>query len=91
MVSSVDLEVERVLRQFLTRQTSGTGFLGEESGAVDPDADMRWVLDPVDGTANLVRGVPLYALSLGLLRGDRAVAGVVSLPGMRRRYWATEG
>lgn len=92
MVSSVDLEIEREVAAFVAERTPGIGFLGEEGGlAMSGGQGLRWVLDPVDGTANFVRGLPLCGISLGLLDGDRAVAGVVSLPRLGLRYWGSDG
>jgi myo-inositol-1(or 4)-monophosphatase len=93
MVSSADLEIERAVGEFLAERTPGTGFLGEEGGLTGPatESGLQWVLDPVDGTANFVRGLPLCAISLGLLAGDRAIGGVVSLPRLGLRYWGSEG
>lgn len=91
MASEVDFAVERAVREYLRRRTPRIGFVGEEEGALDPDAELVWVLDPVDGTVNFVHGLPLVAVSLGLLRGGRPVLGVIDLPLLGQRYWAVEG
>ncbi|MFC7384076.1 inositol monophosphatase family protein [Sphaerisporangium rhizosphaerae] len=70
------------------------GFLGEEEAAGtgwEPGAGLRWVLDPVDGTVNFVHGLPLCAVSLGLVRGDVPVLGIIELPFLGSRYAAAEG
>ncbi|MFC8236832.1 inositol monophosphatase family protein [Streptomyces sp. NPDC057284] len=92
MVSSLDLAVEDRVRCFLRHETPEIGFLGEELGgeAVD-SAELTWALDPVDGTANLVHGLPLCAVSLGLFQGDRSVLGVIDLPFLGQRFRAAEG
>jgi histidinol-phosphatase len=51
----------------------------------------RWIVDPIDGTANYVRGVPVWATLIGLAVEDKVVASVVSAPALRRRWWAAEG
>lgn len=91
MVSEVDLAVERAVRDFLTDRTPDIRFLGEENGVSGTGDDLLWALDPIDGTANFVRGLPLCAISLGLARRDRAVLGVIDLPFLDSRYTATEG
>jgi len=86
----MDFIVERAVRDFLHKQTPTIAFLGEEEGPEDNGAESLWVLDPVDGTANLVHGVPLCGISLGLLQEGRPVLGVIDLPFLGSRYWAVE-
>ncbi|GAA4565676.1 inositol monophosphatase family protein [Micromonospora coerulea] len=90
LVSEVDYAIERDLRSFLRNATPGIAFLGEEEG-VSGTGELQWTLDPVDGTINFVRGIPLCGISLGLLHGVRPVLGVVDLPFLGARYWAAEG
>lgn len=92
VVSDVDLAIERRLRDFLQDRTPDIGFLGEEDGAAPwGDGQLVWALDPVDGTVNFVRSMPLCAVSLALLDGDRPVLGVIDLPFLGARYHAIEG
>ncbi|MEV0805322.1 inositol monophosphatase family protein [Micromonospora sp. NPDC050200] len=88
--SQLDYEVEREVHAFLRDATPEIGFLGEEDG-VHGAGEMQWVLDPIDGTANFVRGIPLCAVSLGLLHDDAAVLGVIELPFLGNRYAAAHG
>ena len=90
MASEVDVTVEREVRAFLRDRTPEIGFLGEEEGASGGDARLVWTLDPIDGTANFVRGIPLCAVSLGLVDDGRPVLGVIDLPFLGRRYYAAE-
>jgi histidinol-phosphatase len=64
--------------------------MGEEFGTTG-HGPRRWVLDPIDGTKNFVRGVPVWATLIGLLDGDDPVMGVVSAPALGRRWWAARG
>jgi myo-inositol-1(or 4)-monophosphatase len=91
MVSELDQAVEDAVRMFLSRVTPGIGLLGEEQGTTGPDSHLRWLLDPIDGTANLLHGIPLCAVSLALVAGDRPVLGVIDLPFLDSRYTATAG
>jgi myo-inositol-1(or 4)-monophosphatase len=92
VVSDVDLAIERRLRELLRDRTPEIGFLGEEDGAAPwGDGQLVWALDPVDGTVNFVRNVPLCAVSLALLDGGRPVLGVIDLPFLGARYHAIEG
>lgn len=88
-VTAVDLAVERELRGALRAAASGIGFLGEETGRNGTQA-AYWVLDPVDGTVNLAQGLPLCAVSLGLIAEGRAQLAAVDLPFLGLRYTAVE-
>jgi myo-inositol-1(or 4)-monophosphatase len=90
--TEVDYAVERAVREFLLAEAPEVGFLGEEDGRFGADdAELMWALDPVDGTVNFMHGIPLCAVSLGLVRGDRSVLGVIDLPFLDVRYSAVEG
>ncbi|MFI1394576.1 inositol monophosphatase family protein [Streptomyces sp. NPDC020681] len=91
MVSELDYAVEEQVRSFLLKETPEIGFLGEESGGSGIGGNLTWALDPVDGTANIVNGLPLCAVSLGLVENDRSVLGVIDLPFLGQRYRAAEG
>ncbi|MFF7115620.1 inositol monophosphatase family protein [Streptomyces albogriseolus] len=92
MVTNIDLAVEDRVRTFLDRETPDIGFYGEEGGdAGATGRPLTWVLDPVDGTANLTHGIKLCGVSLGLVQGQEAVAGVIDLPFLDERYSAGRG
>ncbi|MEU8420313.1 histidinol-phosphatase [Micromonospora sp. NPDC048835] len=92
-VSDADTAVEREIRALLAEHRPADGLLGEEYGA-QPSADQngrRWIIDPIDGTKNFVRGVPVWATLIALYDGDRPAVGVVSAPALGRRWWASAG
>jgi len=89
-VSDADRAVEESLRRRLADARPDDAVWGEEFG-LSGDARRRWVIDPIDGTKNYVRGVPVWATLIGLLDGDEAVLGVVSAPALGRRWWAARG
>src|SRR5262249_36981988 len=92
IVSEVDLQIERRVREHLRRRTPDIGFLGEEDGqAAWGDDQLSWTLDPVDGTVNFVRNMPLCAVSLALIERGQPVLGVIELPFLGSRYHALEG
>ncbi|MFF7705444.1 inositol monophosphatase family protein [Streptomyces lydicus] len=91
MVSELDLAIEDHVRSFLSSETPEIGFLGEEQGGRSSESDLTWSLDPIDGTANLVSGLPLCGVSLGLIERGTAVLGVIDLPFLQERYRAAEG
>jgi myo-inositol-1(or 4)-monophosphatase len=90
MVTELDITIERAVRTHLQQATPDIQILGEEEG-VTGEGDLLWALDPIDGTANLVHGIPLCGISLGLIRQGRPVLGVIDLPFLNSRYMAVEG
>ncbi len=91
MVSDLDIAIERTVRGFLADATPGVGFLGEEEGAAGAQTGLRWILDPIDGTANFVAGIPLFAVSLALIDDDQPLLGVVDIPVLGERFTAIHG
>ncbi len=89
-VSEADRAVELALRDELAAHRPADSVLGEEYGT-EGDAPRRWILDPIDGTKNYVRGVPVWATLIALLEGDQVTVGVVSAPALARRWWAGTG
>src|ERR1700693_3132183 len=85
-VTDADRSTEQALRDALERLRPGQEIVGEEFGG-DAQGDGRWILDPIDGTVNYANGVPVWASLIALMRGDRAVCGVVSAPALGRRWW----
>ncbi|MER5453364.1 histidinol-phosphatase [Micromonospora sp. NPDC002389] len=90
-VSDADTAVERAIRALLTEHRPDDGLLGEEYGASPAAGTRQWVVDPIDGTKNFVRGVPVWATLIALLEDGRPVAGLVSAPALGRRWWAATG
>jgi histidinol-phosphatase len=91
-VTEADRGVEEAIRERLAAVRPGDAVLGEEFGGEDrPGGGRRWIIDPIDGTKNYVRGIPVWATLLALEAGDELVLGVVSAPALRRRWWASSG
>ncbi len=91
-VSDADTAAEAVMRALLAEARPHHAVLGEEEGLVGPeDSPWRWVLDPIDATANFVRGIPAYATLIALMHDDTVTVGVVSAPALGRRWWAARG
>ncbi|GLU46739.1 histidinol-phosphatase [Nocardiopsis ansamitocini] len=89
-VTEADRLVEETLRNVLSRSRPRDAVIGEEYGNTG-NSSRCWVLDPIDGTKNYVRGVPVWATLIALLENERPVVGVVSAPALQRRWWAAEG
>lgn len=92
-VSDADLAVETAIRVILTAQRPDDTVIGEEFGGAPRSvgAGRSWVIDPIDGTKNFVRGVPVWATLIALFDGTDFVIGVVSAPALARRWWASKG
>ncbi|HYN75990.1 MAG TPA: histidinol-phosphatase, partial [Candidatus Limnocylindria bacterium] len=90
-VSDADTATERVLRERLAASRPEDGVHGEEYGGEADVHGRTWVLDPIDGTKNFVRGVPVWATLVALLEDGVPVVGVVSAPALGRRWWAATG
>ncbi|MCA2213410.1 histidinol-phosphatase [Jidongwangia harbinensis] len=93
-VSDADTAVEKALRATLARARPRDGVLGEEFGMSTPAAgsgSRHWVIDPIDGTKNFVRGVPIWGTLIALMENDVPVAGLVSAPALGRRWWGALG
>jgi histidinol-phosphatase len=89
-VSDADRAVEQALTEMLTERRPDDAIVGEEFGAFG-ESMRRWVLDPIDGTKNFVRGVPVWATLIALMDGEDVLVGVVSAPALGRRWWAAAG
>lgn len=91
-VSAADHRSERTLRRELEKARPGYGFLLEEGGVVPgTDPEHRWVVDPLDGTTNFLHGIPHFAISIGLVRENEPIAGVVFDPIKDEMFWAEKG
>jgi histidinol-phosphatase len=88
-VSDADRAVEESIRRTLSRARSRDAITGEEEGSSGTSA-RRWIVDPIDGTKNFVRGVPVWATLIALAVEDEVVMSVVSAPQLGRRWWASK-
>ncbi|NYF97425.1 histidinol-phosphatase [Janibacter cremeus] len=89
-VSDADRACEETIRSQLARSRGRDAVVGEEFGTTG-SGDRRWIIDPIDGTKNYVRGVPVWATLIGLVDGDECVMGLVAAPALGRRWWAAQG
>ena len=90
-VSDADLACEKKLRAELKKARPQDEVLGEEFGGEPVTSGRQWVIDPIDGTKNYVRGVPVWATLISLLEDGEPVVSVVSAPALRRRWYASKG
>jgi histidinol-phosphatase len=93
-VTDADRAVEQAIRDRLAAERPDDGILGEEFGALEGTAQgvhRQWIIDPIDGTANFLRGVPIWGTLIALAIDGRPVVGVVSAPALSQRWWAARG
>ncbi|WP_066040221.1 inositol monophosphatase family protein [Herbiconiux solani] len=89
-VSDADKAVEQAIRAGLASERPGDSVFGEEFGT-EGESDRQWIIDPIDGTANYVRGVPVWATLIALVVDGVPLVGVVSSPALGRRWWGARG
>lgn len=90
-VTDADEAVEAAVREVLARERPGDAIFGEEQGGTPVFTGRQWVIDPIDGTKNFVRGVPVWASLIALLQDGVPTVGVISAPALNRRWWAGQG
>jgi histidinol-phosphatase len=89
-VSDADKAVEQAIRSAIGRDRHGDSVLGEEFGTIG-QSSRQWIIDPIDGTKNYVRGVPVWATLIALAIDGVPQVGVVSAPALGKRWWAAKG
>lgn len=95
-VTDADQGVEQAIRTRLLEQRPSDGLVGEEFGDHNKEASRYWVVDPIDGTANFLRGVPTWATLIALIERsadgtENVIVGVASAPALYRRWYASKG
>ena len=91
LVTQADTAIERMIRARILAAYPGHGMVGEEYGTEAADAPIRWYIDPIDGTHNFVRGVPLFGMLLAVEEDGELQAGVISAPALGERWYAWRG
>lgn len=89
-VTEADLAVERGVRELIAARRPDDGVLGEEYGT-EGSGSRQWIVDPIDGTSNFLRGVPVWGALIALTVDGVPVVGVASMPALGRRWWAARG
>jgi myo-inositol-1(or 4)-monophosphatase len=90
-VTIADRSAEQAMRAVLRRHFPGHGILGEEFGAENPGAALRWVLDPIDGTRAFITGRPIFGTLVALLEGERPILGIIDQPITGERWIGAAG
>lgn len=90
-VTNADREAEKIIRDMIRKKYPAHGIIGEEFGTENEDADIIWVLDPIDGTKSFIHGVPLYTTLIGVLVNEVPVVGVIYAPALNEIAAAGKG
>lgn len=90
-VTQADREAEWLLRESIQREFPQDGLIGEEHGEIEGKSAYRWILDPIDGTKSFIFGIPLFGTLIGIQRDNESVIGVIELPALDRRVYASVG
>jgi len=85
-VTEADLETETAMRNLITKYFPDHGIIGEEFATVNPDADLCWVLDPIDGTRAFIAGLPMFGTLIGLGLRGKPMLGVLDQPILKERF-----
>jgi len=90
-VTAADREAEAFVRAAIESRFPEDGIVGEEFGEVRPEAQRRWIIDPIDGTFSFVHGVPIYGVLIGVEEDGEPLAGVIHLPPLGETVAAARG
>ncbi|EKD67020.1 MAG: inositol-phosphate phosphatase [uncultured bacterium] len=90
-VTMADKEAEAAIKDIISRAFPDHGFIGEEFGTTEGEHEYRWVIDPIDGTKNFIRHIPLFGTQLALVKGTDIILGVSSMPAMGELLYAERG
>lgn len=90
-VTTADREAEQLIRRAVENRFPTDGFMGEESGQRTGLSGYRWIVDPIDGTASFIHGVPLYGTLIGIEKDGIALAGVIFMPALNEMVYAERG
>ena len=90
-VTDLDQDLEQLIRRRLADRFPDDSLTGEEYAAAGGTGPRRWSIDPIDGTGNMVHGLPLWAISIGLIVAGEPVLGVIAVPPLHELFWAVKG
>ena len=91
LVTNVDLEVEKKIKEYLIKETPNVSINAEESGKLKKSSDLTWCIDPLDGTTNYSHGYPFFGTSIGLVYKNKPILGAISVPYLNELYSACIG
>lgn len=90
-VTIADKTAENVIRDIIGRQFPGHGIIGEEHPPTNPNSEYQWCIDPIDGTKQFIRKIPMWGTFVGLVKAGEPFLGAIVFPGANELYWAQKG
>jgi myo-inositol-1(or 4)-monophosphatase len=91
LVTQMDAASERLIRQIILKSRPGDGIIGEEETSIASRSGVNWLVDPIDGTTNYLRGIPNYSISIAAIKDGKTLTGVVHDPTMNETFTAVDG
>jgi myo-inositol-1(or 4)-monophosphatase len=91
VLTETDIAVGNLIVSRVKKAFPDSNIIDEEAGVIDNKSRLTWVIDPIDGTSNFAKGVPMYGIMVGLLDGDTPIAGGIAIPQQNEIYVATKG
>ena len=89
LVTNADIECEKIIINYLEKETPNISILAEESGYKLKEGELKWCIDPLDGTTNYAHGFPFFATSIGLIWNNNPILGAISVPSLNEIYYAS--
>lgn len=90
-VTVADKESEQIIRGVISNAFPDHGFLGEEGNNTNSDTEYLWIIDPIDGTRNYIREIPLFATEIALMKNGELILGVSNAPALKELMYAEKG
>lgn len=89
--TNADVEAEKIITNLIKQNFPDHNIIGEEGGETINNSAYTWAIDPIDGTIPFVDGMPVYGVSIGLMKNHQAILGVINMVALGDLYWAEEG
>ena len=90
-VTVADKKAEEIIIATIQKHFPDHGFFGEESGSTNPDSPYQWIIDPIDGTSNFIRSIPLFGTQIALVHDNEIIVGVSNMPAIGELAYAEKG
>lgn len=91
MVTEADKACENLIIKTIKQNFPDHSILGEESGKTEGGSEYKWIIDPIDGTTNFAHGLPIFGISIAIIKDGNPIIGVVEIPALKETFWAQKG
>ncbi|MBI4127265.1 inositol monophosphatase [Candidatus Peregrinibacteria bacterium] len=90
-VTDADKACEKLIVDTIRNNFPDHSVLSEEMGEIKGAGEYKWIVDPIDGTTNFAHGLPIFGISIAIVKNGKPIIGVVEIPGMKETFWAMQG